>query len=358
MCKSQNIQALAVECNCFFVRLRSSRNETLKKDEAEASTSHDASASSSMDISDSREGRRCEQISTLQEAKEVMATSNQVLKFVVLPPTAGDSGGDDTDQQYLPDDPEDEFDPAGKLKVEQEVKVEEFETAKLSRKEKRALLRWKKTENLHRIFPVEQIQRNENFQKNCFYDTVRKCNNKAFTVSPQEIRQFIGVILLSGYNCQPEAKHYYWSTQPDMDAQGAISCISSSRFMEIKKYLYLADNQKLVKDDKMSKLCTNCSTPALSSMLSVDESIVPYYGRHAAKLFLKGKSIRFGYKVWLLCGNDGKEIHALKVPLSTRVIRTMVDIIQETSNITYDLLVMLSELKMRYDHTAAMVLIQ
>ncbi|KAL1284374.1 PiggyBac transposable element-derived protein [Trichinella pseudospiralis] len=223
-------------------RLRSSRNETLKKDEAEASTSHDASASSSMDISDSREGRRCEQISTLQEAKEVMATSNQVLNVVVLPPTAGDSGGDDTDQQYLPDDPEDEFDPAGKLKVEQEVKVEEFETAKLSRKEKRALLRWKKTENLHRIFP-------------------------AFTVSPQEIRQFIGVILLSGYNCQPEAKHYYWSTQPDMDAQGAISCISSSRFMEIKKYLYLADNQKLVKDDKMSKLCTNCSTPALSSMV-------------------------------------------------------------------------------------------
>ncbi|KRY92720.1 PiggyBac transposable element-derived protein 3 [Trichinella pseudospiralis] len=172
----------------------------------------------------------------------IVATSNTILvqrkrrrlwplqnhvRNVVLPPTAGDSGGDDTDQEYLPDDPEDEFDPAG-------------------------------------------------------------------------------------YNCQPEAKHYYWSTQPDMDAQGAISCISSSRFMEIKKYLYLADNQKLVKDDKMSKLCTNCSTPALSikhgmfhEKLSVDESIVPYYGRHAAKLFLKGKSIRFGYKVWLLCGNDG-----------------------------------------------------
>ncbi|KRX30512.1 PiggyBac transposable element-derived protein 2, partial [Trichinella murrelli] len=95
--------------------------------------------------------------------------------------------------------------------------------------------------------------------------------------------------------------------------------------------------------------------------LSVDESIVPYFGRHAAKMFLKGKPIRFGYKVWMLCGNDGypyhktiyqgKEIHALKVPLSTRVIRSMVDIIQETSNTTrhtfYDLLVMLSELKMR-----------
>ncbi|KRX22247.1 Calcium uptake protein 3, mitochondrial [Trichinella nelsoni] len=86
-------------------------------------------------------------------------------------------------------------------------------------------------------------------------------------------------------------------------------------------------------------------------------------------MFLKGKPIRFGYTVWMLCGNvgypyhmiiyQGKEIHASKVPLSTRVISTMVDIIQESSNTTrhtlyfdnffnsYDLLVNLSGLKMR-----------
>ncbi|KRY10351.1 PiggyBac transposable element-derived protein 3 [Trichinella patagoniensis] len=381
-------------------RLRSSIKETPEKDEAEASTSHDALASSSMDISDSLEGRRCEQVSTLEEAKEFVDTSNHVLNVVVLPPTAGDSGSDDTDQEYLPDDPEDEFDPAGELEVEQEVRVEEFATTKLSGKEKRALPRWKKTEDLDMIFPFEQLQRNENLQQlasltplevwfKVFTDEMidhitfqsnlyahRECNNRAFTVSPQEIRQFIGVILLSGYNCQPEAK-YYWSTQPDMGAQGAISCMSRNRFMEIKKYLHLADNQKLVKGDKMSKVTPlykllNSSLVKhgmFHEKLSVDESIVPYFGRHAAKMFLKGKPIRFGYKVWMLCGNDGypyhmtiyqgKEIHAPKVPLSTRVIRSMVDIIQETSNTTrhtlyfdnffnsYDLLVMLSELKMR-----------
>ncbi|KRX38502.1 hypothetical protein T05_8254 [Trichinella murrelli] len=69
------------------------------------------------------------------------------------------------------------------------------------------------------------------FQSNLYAH--RECNNRAFTVSPQEIRQFIGVILLSGYNCQPEAKHY-WSTQPDIRAQGAISCMSRNRFMEIR----------------------------------------------------------------------------------------------------------------------------
>lgn len=29
-----------------------------------------------------------------------------------------------------------------------------------------------------------------------------------------------------------------------------------------------------------------------------DESMIKYYGRHGCKHFIRGKSIRFGYKVW------------------------------------------------------------
>ncbi|KRZ66023.1 PiggyBac transposable element-derived protein 3 [Trichinella papuae] len=135
--------------------------------------------------------------------------------------------------------------------------------------------------------------------------------------------------------------------------------MSRNWFMEIKKYLHLADNQKLVKGDKMSKV-TPLYKLLNSSLiqhgmfyekLSVDESIVPYFGRHGAKMFVKGKAIRFGYK--------GKEIHASKVPLSTRVVSDMVDVIQENSKTTrhtlyfdnffnsYQLLVKLVGLKMR-----------
>ncbi|KRX31833.1 hypothetical protein T06_11454, partial [Trichinella sp. T6] len=78
-----------------------------------------------------------------------MTTSNHVLNVALLPPKTGDPGSDDTDQEYLPDDPEDEFDPAGELEVEQE----------------RALPLWKNTEDLDRIFLVEQLQRNENLQQ-------------------------------------------------------------------------------------------------------------------------------------------------------------------------------------------------
>ncbi|KRX58220.1 hypothetical protein T09_7890 [Trichinella sp. T9] len=129
-------------------RLRISKMENPTKDEAEASTSHKASTSS------------CERVKTLEEAKGIITTSIQVLNAIVLFPTAGDSGSDDTDPEYVvPDDPEDEFDPAGELEVEEELDVEEFEDIKLSQKQRGALPQWKKSEDL-----VEQLQPNENLQ--------------------------------------------------------------------------------------------------------------------------------------------------------------------------------------------------
>lgn len=39
--------------------------------------------------------------------------------------------------------------------------------------------------------------------------------------------------------------------------------------------------------------------------LSYDESMIKYCGRHGCKQFIRGKPIRFGYKVWALNTNDG-----------------------------------------------------
>uniref|UniRef100_A0A0L8FHL2 PiggyBac transposable element-derived protein domain-containing protein n=1 Tax=Octopus bimaculoides TaxID=37653 RepID=A0A0L8FHL2_OCTBM len=43
----------------------------------------------------------------------------------------------------------------------------------------------------------------------------------------------------------------------------------------------------------------------LGEHLSVDESMIPYYGKHYAKQFIKGKPIWFGFKVWVLCSQHG-----------------------------------------------------
>ena len=39
--------------------------------------------------------------------------------------------------------------------------------------------------------------------------------------------------------------------------------------------------------------------------LCVDEQMIPYFGNHSCKQFLRGKPVRFGYKVWMLCGQNG-----------------------------------------------------
>ena len=39
--------------------------------------------------------------------------------------------------------------------------------------------------------------------------------------------------------------------------------------------------------------------------LSTDESMVPYYGRHSCKPFIRAKPSRFGYKLWVLASGTG-----------------------------------------------------
>ena len=41
-----------------------------------------------------------------------------------------------------------------------------------------------------------------------------------------------------------------------------------------------------------------------NKLLSVDKSIIPYFGRHSVKMFMKGKPICFGFKTLCLCGSN------------------------------------------------------
>lgn len=66
--------------------------------------------------------------------------------------------------------------------------------------------------------------------------------------------------------------------------------------------------------------------------------MVPYFGRHIAKMFMRGKLNLFGYKICCMWGNDGypchieiyqlKEPNSLKQQFGTRGIMHTVDIIK------------------------------
>ena len=98
--------------------------------------------------------------------------------------------------------------------------------------------------------------------------------------------------------------------------------LSINRYFDIKKHFHLADNQNLTEGDKMSKvspLYEMINTILIQfgvfhEILSVDESMVSYFGRHSAKMFIRGKPIRYGYKIWSLCGIDGYSYHLKNLP--------------------------------------------
>ena len=144
----------------------------------------------------------------------------------------------------------------------------------------------------------------------------RDQSNPHFMVSTKEMWSFLGVLLRTGYHSLPE-EHHYWSTLPDLGVLAVYNTISRNRYHGIKRYLHFSDNQRLTEGDKIIKISPlynllNCNLfqfGIFHEVLSVDESMVPYFGRHSAKIFIKGKPIRFGYKVWCLCGSDSYPYH-------------------------------------------------
>ena len=128
-----------------------------------------------------------------------------------------------------------------------------------------------------------------------------------FNVNPDEVRGMLAILLISGYVSLP-SRRMFWE-QSDYVANAAVSSMMSlNRFKEILRYLHFANNLNLPLGDKMAKV-----RPLFDMMnerymkfrpveqdLNVDQSMIPFFGRHSAKQFIRGKPIRFAFKIWCL----------------------------------------------------------
>ena len=83
--------------------------------------------------------------------------------------------------------------------------------------------------------------------------------------------------------------------------------MTRNRFDEIMQNLHLANNDDQDKNDKFAKvrpLINLLNKQRLEHFfpeqhISVDESMVPYYGKHGAKQYIHGKPTKFGNKMWV-----------------------------------------------------------
>lgn len=155
-------------------------------------------------------------------------------------------------------------------------------------------------EDLYDIF-VEQSER---------YAMFKNCPNP--NISKDEIKCFIGILVLTSYHTLP-GKRFYWDSQPDMGLDIVTNAMRRNRFQQIMRFLHCVDNNVFDMTDKMWKLrpmidkikenCLKHFQPEQN--LSFDESMVEYFGRHGCKQHIRGKPIRFGFKIWSLCTVSG-----------------------------------------------------
>lgn len=137
-------------------------------------------------------------------------------------------------------------------------------------------------------------------------------NRQNFNFTKNDLLKFIGILLLSGYHTLPQTP-MYWSSEEDKGLDVVKNCMSRNRFQNIKRNLHLADNSALDKKDKFAKLrpffdkvnVRFLQFGVFSFSLSIDEQMVPYFGKHSCKMFIRGKPVRFGFKLWCLCSADG-----------------------------------------------------
>ena len=107
-------------------------------------------------------------------------------------------------------------------------------------------------------------------------------------------RKAVIAILFSGYHSLPARRHY-WSSDPDLHVEFIARVMSRNRFEAILSVLHFTDNQRLDPGDKMAKVrplidamkkkfIAAFQRPQPETRLDVDESMIPYYGRAAARL--------------------------------------------------------------------------
>lgn len=138
------------------------------------------------------------------------------------------------------------------------------------------------------------------------------CNQPNPNISKGEMKCAIGILIVTGYNELP-GRDFYWDSKMDMKNSMVSESMRRDRFRQIIRYLHCVDNLQPNLQDKMWKLRPLMDLLKFKFIenwipeqdLDYDESMIKYFGKHSCKQFIRGKPIRFGYKMWCLNSVSG-----------------------------------------------------
>lgn len=207
--------------------------------------------------------------------------------------------------------------------------------------------------DLFKLFYTENMNQHL-VNQSMTYATQR--NDHSFEVNEDDMAKFAGIHLLSGYRSLPRQR-LYWSSDEDVCTPLVSNAMTRNRFESIKRNLHLADNAQLNVADRAAKvrplydiLNNNLKQfGVFKRHLSIDEQMLPYFGKHSAKMFMRNKPVKFGYKFWVLASATGFPFHILLYtgkqadasdgqPLGSQVVKQLLTVVDEPTchSVTFD----------------------
>ena len=121
---------------------------------------------------------------------------------------------------------------------------------------------------------------------------------KAAEMTKDNLLCVLAVMLLSGYNILPD-KRMYWERQPDCYNELVADNIRRDTFTSVLQCLHFTNNTLTTEDRfyKVRPLFESLNKQSLKYLptprnLSVDETMIPYYGSHGDKQYIRNKPIR------------------------------------------------------------------
>ena len=101
---------------------------------------------------------------------------------------------------------------------------------------------------------------------------------------------------VSSYNVRPRFR-MYWSFDEEVSCYFVRELMPRNRFKKIKCYINVFDNEHSDPSDKWAKLRPlfdvvnrkRTQFGVFASHVNIDEQMVPYFGSHSCKMFIRGK---------------------------------------------------------------------
>ena len=142
-------------------------------------------------------------------------------------------------------------------------------------------------------------------------------NNIMYTLTENMLKKLVAILFFTGYH-QLLRQYMYWEDRFDTSTKLVSEASSRGSFENIRRHLPLADNDNLT-NNKFAKVLplydvVNKSIKQFGffhNSLSIDKQMIPYFGKRSAKQTLREKTVRFGFKSFILTSNDGYCYHTI-----------------------------------------------